>query len=393
MSTESYRKRWEFVKELGEGGQGTVQLVRDLQKSLPKKDLIDLAGTAFQQLSTNFNSHTQWPVGFGNFKKLLTEFSNSESPANLGALKILHDPQVARDAERATERMRREIKAMGAVRHSNLLKILDSNTDDLWYVSEFHEHGPLTRQATMGNVDLVQQLRRFAALVQGVASLHEQNLVHRDIKPDNIFVADDGRLILGDFGIVFFEDKEHMRVSATFENVGSRDWMPPWAMAVRIEEVKATFDVFSLGKVLWSMLSEMPKLPLWYFKRDSYNLERRYPGDSRMALVNDLLAKCIVEEESDCLANASELLTAVNALIDRLNGGGQPLSRNGNRRCRICAAGNYQMAVNGEPSSMHNFGLSPTGISKFRIFVCDYCGHVEMFFIRGDEPPAWRSET
>ncbi len=105
-------------------------------------------------------------------------------------------------------------------------------------------------------------MKAFRPLVEGVAKLHERGFVHRDIKPQNIFIDANGNLVLGDFGIVFFDDPAHTRLSATFENVGSRDWMPGWAYSVRIEAVKPAFDVFSLGKVLWAMISTKPVLPL-----------------------------------------------------------------------------------------------------------------------------------
>ena len=54
---------------------------------------------------------------------------------------------------------------------------------------------------------------------------------------------DNNNLILGDFGLVFYSDNDKPRVSKTFENVGSRDWMPGWAYGKRVEEVNPTFDV------------------------------------------------------------------------------------------------------------------------------------------------------
>ena len=181
--------------------------------------------------------------------------------------------------------------------------------------------------------------------------LHEKGWVHRDIKPENVFFTDGGQFVLGDFGIVFFDDREHTRVSGTFENIGSRDWMPPWAMAVRIEEVTPTFDVFSLGKVLWSCLSGVPKLPLWYFRKDKYNLEKLFPDDPRMPLINDLLAKCLVEDESTSFPDAGRLLVEVNALTEQLTAGGQKLGIDIERKCRSCARGLYRLEVDKDISS------------------------------------------
>jgi len=81
----------------------------------------------------------------------------------------------------------------------------------------------------------------------------------------NIFIARDGRLVLGDFGIVFFEGNTD-RITESLERVGTRDWMPPWAhTGLRIDDVKPTFDVSCLGRVLWAMLSGRDFLPFWYW--------------------------------------------------------------------------------------------------------------------------------
>ena len=84
--------------------------------------------------------------------------------------------------------------------------------------------------------------------------MHGKGLVHRDIKPENIFVDESEQLVLGDFGLVFFMDRDRTRLSDAYENVGSTDWMPGWATRMRIEEIKPSFDVFSLGKTIWSMV-------------------------------------------------------------------------------------------------------------------------------------------
>ena len=126
--------------------------------------------------------------------------------------------------------------------------------------------------------------------------MHSHNIIHRDIKPENIFINSNNEFVLGDFGLVFFNDNKHTRISNTFSNVGSRDWMPGWAMSKRIEDVNPSFDVFALGKIIWTIISGIPVLPLWYFKEKEHNLEVLFPNKREMKLVNLLLNKCIVEK-------------------------------------------------------------------------------------------------
>ncbi|MFB3906566.1 MAG: protein kinase [Acidobacteriota bacterium] len=97
----------------------------------------------------------------------------------------------------------------------------------------------------------------FRPLVEGVVALHQDKLVHRDIKRENVYLDEQDRLVLGDFGLVYFIDDKRSRLSAQFENVGSRDWEPPWAQGVRLEKVTPAFDVFSLGKMPTSILLDL----------------------------------------------------------------------------------------------------------------------------------------
>src|SRR3972149_4165240 len=163
------------------------------------------------------------------FGEIVLDFVRRDYPNNQGALKILHQPKDARDFERAKERIEREIEAMTNLSHPNLLKILDADDDSKWFVSQYHFRGTLANNLNLFQGNISSALKAFRPLVEGVSLIHEKGYIHRDIKPQNIFLVSSDNLILGDFGIVFFQDPQHTRISDTYENVGSRDWMPGWA--------------------------------------------------------------------------------------------------------------------------------------------------------------------
>ena len=220
--------------------------------------------------------------------------------------------------------------------------------------------------------------------------MHRKELVHRDIKPENIFVDESEQLVLGDFGLVFFMAEDRTRLTDTYENVGSTDWMPSWATRIRIEEIRPSFDVFSLGKTIWSMVSRTSFLRLWYHRESEFDLKRQFPDRPEMELLNRLLDKCIVEHERDCLENANELLNWIDDLLRALRLGADPVGDHG-RPCRVCGFGRYRLLVDKDHQKTVNFGLNPTQERAFKIFTCNYCGHAQFFFFENrSNPPGWQ---
>jgi serine/threonine protein kinase len=302
-----------------------------------------------------------------------------EKPSNQGALKVLHDSSQTRDLRVAGERITREIRAMKKATHPNLLRILHSDVEKRWFVSEFHPNGVLQDQLDKFRGNFPAALRAFRPLVAAVAELHAKKIVHRDIKPANVFLSSSNDLILGDMGLAFFENDQHARVSATFENVGTRDWMPGWAMGHRIDKVGPSFDVFGLGKLLWAMTSGKPFLPLWYFHKKQYNVESLHCGTPYIHFANDIFSRCIVEDERDCLTDAHELLKEVDRVLLIMNLGADKVSDNIERHCAVCGEGTYELSVDCNRDGMRKFGIEPTEHPPLRIFACTSCGHVQMF--------------
>jgi serine/threonine protein kinase len=192
-------------------------------------------------------------------------------------------------------------------------------------------------------------------------------------------VARDGRLVLGDFGIVFFKD-EGVRLTTTYERVGSHFWMAPWAYdnaRLAFDKVNPTLDIYPLAKVLWSMIAGRDGFPYWEHQRDENNLQQLFPQDSAMVLVNDFLSKCIVREEKDCIQSATQLLEEVDILTKRVrlaNLAKKPDT--GPWPCVVCGKGYYtergyfQLPV-------FKGGSGPR--AEFPIYVCKHCGHTQIF--------------
>jgi serine/threonine protein kinase len=214
---------WEKVtpEPLGKGGQSTVFLVRSPKRRAAReksfKTLKDLSGQGF-------NDETAL-----KFASASLDVARGEYASELGALKMFDPRAAGPEAEQqALGRMQNEIAILKQNR-PGLLKLLDSNESERWIVTEYCRQGTLERhlQEYRGNAGLA--LKSLLPLVQTAGELHKVPVVHRDIKPQNIFIGEQGELLLGDFGIVFLPNQAE-RLSFTGESVGPRDFMPPWVL-------------------------------------------------------------------------------------------------------------------------------------------------------------------
>lgn len=381
--------KWEIVDELGEGGQGKVYLARDTT-SYNRGLLVSELATSLQSLSGGIVPAEARVNHAEKVAENLIKLMEADDPTNLGALKVLHQPTEERNASKATERMKREIDTLSSIDHPNILKILDHNIDSGWFVSEYHPNGTLDSQLNLFKGNLKASLEALRPLVGGVEVLHGKGLVHRDIKPGNIFVASDGRLVLGDMGLVFFTDEGRTRISDTYENVGSRDWMPAWAMGMKIEDINPTFDIYSLAKVLWSMVSNKKIMRLWYYNEDDFNLEKLFPAYQSMKWANWLISKCIVEHENSCLPEVSLFLHFVNEVLFAIQVGAYVIEQGAVWPCNVCGLGEYRCIIDRNPAEQRNFGLNPAGDQRFKIFACIRCGNVQLFSVPTSKiPPSW----
>ena len=404
-------KGWEVIERIGAGGQGEVfkarrpeaaKYRREAAQTLVAimKDEVPLLCPREEQ--RDINTIRRWGIEAmpGLVKMLLCD----DDPAQLGALKRFAIAGLD-DAERAKaiSRLEQEVAALRAHTHSAILRLLDDDLASYEMVTEYHPLGSLQNHLARFRGDVAGSLAALIPVVDAVAKLHKAGFVHRDIKVPNIFVAGDGGLVLGDFGLIFYQDAEATRVTSTYESTGSHHWMPAWVdFGRRLEDVPPSFDVFALGKVLWCMIAGERTLRLWYYKRYGNNLEERFPRQPEMAMVNAILRDCVVEEEKDC-KSAEELLGSMSEALRVLQRGGVMLREAGTFPCRICVRGQYQMLPTGEGETRllpmtawkGTSGTYPApnfaGALPIRVARCNACGHLELFECpNGELPEAWQ---
>jgi serine/threonine protein kinase len=173
------------------------------------------------------------------------------------AIKIL-PPEYSRDPDRL-RRFEQEARAAGMLNHPNVLVIYAIGRHDAspYLVSELLEGVTLRQRLTQGAVPEMQALDYADQLVQGLAAAHDKGVVHRDLKPDNIFVTTDGRVKILDFGLAKLTasapDAELQTQTATGVALGTPAYMSP--EQIRGQQADHRSDIFAVGAVLYEMLA------------------------------------------------------------------------------------------------------------------------------------------
>jgi eukaryotic-like serine/threonine-protein kinase len=171
------------------------------------------------------------------------------------ALKILHE-QYTRDDD-YVERFRREARAVAKLAHPNIVTVIDRGEQDgrQFIVFEFVD-GPNLKDLTRnGPLEVRDAIGLTLQVARALSFAHGRGLVHRDVKPQNVLLNEDGQAKVTDFGIARSLDVHGVTQTGTV--LGTSDYIAP--EQARGQKVDPKTDIYSLGAVLYELLvGEVP---------------------------------------------------------------------------------------------------------------------------------------
>jgi serine/threonine protein kinase/Tfp pilus assembly protein PilF len=168
------------------------------------------------------------------------------------ALKFL-PPELTRDPQ-AKERFIHEAQAASALEHSNICNIheIDETEDgQLFIVMACYEGEILKDKIERGPLKLEEAVDIAIQIAKGLEKAHKKEIVHRDIKPGNIFITEDGVVKIVDFGLAKL--KGQIKLTKEGTTLGTAGYMSP--ENARGGKVDHRTDIWSLGIVLYEMLT------------------------------------------------------------------------------------------------------------------------------------------
>ncbi len=253
-------------------------------------------------------------------------FAGRNADGEVRAIKVLH-PRAARNLI-TCRRFGRESNALARLLHKNIVRVYASGVDrGLHYTTlEYCPGASLsTVVQTHGPLGLIAAIKVALEVTRGLKIAHSKDIIHRDIKPQNILICSDGQVKLADFGLAQIHGTQHLFTKKTV--VGTAHYMSPEQS--RAETVDDRADIYSMGVVLFYMLTgrwpfeSKKKVDLVRQHRDELAPSPRIYRADLPDYVEELVARCLAKDPDERFDGADALIEALKearakALLQKL---------------------------------------------------------------------------
>ncbi|MEA2134343.1 MAG: eukaryotic-like serine/threonine-protein kinase [Solirubrobacteraceae bacterium] len=212
------------------------------------------------------------------------------------AVKLMHR-EIAADTDQL-ERFRREARAVAQLSHPHIVGVIDAGEEDgrPYIVFEYVEGETLKdRIRRMGRLPVDEAIAYAIEISRALGAAHARHIVHRDVKPQNVLIDEEGSAKVTDFGIARSLDEEGL--TAEGRVLGTTDYVSP-EQALGHDVASGQCDIYSLGIVLFEMLTgDVP-----------------FHGENQVAVA----MKHVREDLPDVQMRRPEVSAGLAAILDRM---------------------------------------------------------------------------
>lgn len=286
--------------------------------------------------------------GFGKVYKARKELlGQKETYSAIKVIRIPNDPAELNNmkSSRMDEKSIREYYKASVEQLTNEIELMD-RMKSASHVVTIEDYKVVEESETIGwsiyiRMELLTNLNTFIQekgmstqdvvkmgidVLTGLEFCHQEKLIHRDIKPDNIFVSKFGEYKIGDFGI----SREIENTSVTLSQKGTKAYMAP--EIVRMEPYGHLVDIYALGLTLYEILNNgrlpfLPPYPEQYFSQDMVRaIARRISGKEELPEIqgigrlNDIIRKACAHNPEDRYQSAKDMKADLQAFSEKFYG-------------------------------------------------------------------------
>lgn len=203
---------------------------------------------------------------FGDFELLreigrggmgVVYMARQKSLDRIVALKMILAGRWSSDA--LVSRFHGEARLAAGLRHPHIIRVHEAGElhGQHFLVMEYVDGRSLDRLVDREPLEAERAARYTATIAEAVAYLHQSGIVHRDLKPSNVLVDSDDRIFVTDFGLAKAMDNDS-QLTRTGELLGTASYMSPEQAAGRTADVGPRSDVYSIGAILYHLLTGRP---------------------------------------------------------------------------------------------------------------------------------------
>ncbi len=278
------------------------------------------------------------------------------------ALKVLRAEMVT--SAQAVERFLREARAAAKLLHPHIVPVYDcGQAGSLYFIaSAFIQGNTLAEVIPEGGMETRRAVELAAQLASALGYAHGQGVLHRDVKPQNIMLDEQGSLHLMDFGLAAWVQEGGARLTQHGEMMGTPRYMSPEQAGGENAKVGAASDLYAAGVVLYEMLAgrtpfDGPPAALVYqiLQKAAAPPSRHRPGlDPRL---DTICLRALAKDPARRYKNGEEMAAALQG-VTRL--ASQPAMTSATLRAQACAA-----AVAAGPRAEHTAGENDHTLSDY----------------------------